>query len=163
MNPASLKALAMLIVLGAAMGSAMGADLPKQGSFDFTACWSGTSSPIALSKTHTAFSYEITGTSRSAAPGGLFDNNTFHCVGVNASFDGSVRALTVCQSVDQEGDRWLREYSTVNGKTRIREAGTGKYDGILTVADVEPLGPFPAVKPGTFQQCNHQYGTYKMK
>jgi hypothetical protein len=28
---------------------------------------------------------------------------------------------------------------------------------------VEALGPFPAIKPGTFQGCNHQSGTYKLK
>jgi len=25
------------------------------------------------------------------------------------------------------------------------------------------LGPFPMIKPGTFQGCNHQTGTYKLK
>ncbi len=163
MKPASRKASATLIALAAVIGTAAAAEVPKQGSFDFTACWSGASTPIALSKTHSAFSYEITGTSRSASPGALFDNNSFHCIGVNASFDGKVRALAICESVDPEGDRWLREYSTVDGKTTTREAGTGKYDGMLTVADVEPLGPFPAIKAGTYQHCNHQYGTYKLK
>ena len=28
---------------------------------------------------------------------------------------------------------------------------------------VEPLGSFPAIKAGTFQDCNHQTGTYKLK
>ncbi len=28
---------------------------------------------------------------------------------------------------------------------------------------VHPLGPFPVVKAGTFQDCNHQTGTYKLK
>lgn len=26
-----------------------------------------------------------------------------------------------------------------------------------------PAGPFPTIKPGTFQNCNRQTGTYKMK
>jgi hypothetical protein len=25
------------------------------------------------------------------------------------------------------------------------------------------LGPFPVIKAGTFQDCNHQTGTYKLK
>jgi hypothetical protein len=25
------------------------------------------------------------------------------------------------------------------------------------------LGPFPLIKPGTFQTCNRQTGTYKLK
>ena len=32
-----------------------------------------------------------------------------------------------------------------------------------TAGTVQPLGPFPAIKAGTFQDCNHQTGTYKLK
>jgi hypothetical protein len=31
------------------------------------------------------------------------------------------------------------------------------------VGTVHALGPFPAIKVGTFQDCNHQTGTYKLK
>ena len=46
------------------------ADLPKEGSYDFTACWSGTSSMVAFSKTHWGLSYEMTGATLSNPPGG---------------------------------------------------------------------------------------------
>ena len=42
-------------------------------------------------------------------------------------------------------------------------AGTGKYDGMVTTRTLEQLGPFKAIKEGTFQGCNHQTGTYKLK
>jgi hypothetical protein len=42
-------------------------------------------------------------------------------------------------------------------------AGTGKYEGLATSGAVAPLGPFPTIKDGTFQGCNRQTGTYKMK
>ena len=29
--------------------------------------------------------------------------------------------------------------------------------------DYTALGPFPVIKEGTSQQCNHQTGTYKLK
>jgi len=32
-----------------------------------------------------------------------------------------------------------------------------------TTTTVAPLGPFPVIKPGTFQDCNHQTGNYKLK
>ena len=58
----------------------------------------------------------------------------------------------------------LSYFSTVDGKiTRTNVAGTGKYEGMVTAGTVELLGPFPAIKAGTFQNCNHQTGTYKLK
>jgi hypothetical protein len=45
-----------------------------------------------------------------------------------------------------------------------RVSGTGKWEGIIiTGHTVEPLCPFPAIKEGTFQDCNHQTGTTKLK
>ena len=38
-----------------------------------------------------------------------------------------------------------------------------KYEGMKPTGTVHPLGPFPVVKAGTFQDCNHQTGTYKLK
>jgi hypothetical protein len=58
----------------------------------------------------------------------------------------------------------LSYFSTGDGKvTRTHVARTGKYEGMVMAGTVEPLGPFRAVKDGTFQDCNHQTGTYKLK
>ena len=81
-------ALALLIV--ASPFSALAGELPKEGNYDFTACYSGVYSAITFSKNHTARSYEVTGTNRSNPPGGLFDKVTFRCVGMEASFDGKI-------------------------------------------------------------------------
>ena len=55
-------------------------------------------------------------------------------------------------------------HTDASGKTsRETVAGTGKFEGITSTIDVVPLGPFPVVKPGTFQNCNRQSGTYRMK
>jgi hypothetical protein len=64
--------LAFLIV--ASPFSAFAAELPKEGSYDFTFCCSGVNNVITFSKTHTAFSYEMTGTNRSNPPGGMFES-----------------------------------------------------------------------------------------
>lgn len=140
--------------------------LPKEGSYDFTSCWSGVSNLIAFSKTQTAFSYEMTGTSRSNPPGGFADKNTFRCVGTNASIDGKNTGMAVCEGVDPAGDKRLTYFSFMADGKVIREtvAGTGKYEGMSTsAATVKGLGPFPVIKAGTFQDCNHQTGTYKLK
>lgn len=154
---------ALLIV--ASPFSAFAAELPKEGSYDFTSCSSGVNNVITFSKTHTANSYEITGTNRSNPPGGLFDKITYRCVGMTALLDGKVIASTVCEAIDVDGDKYLAKVSTGDGKTtRTIVAGTGKYEGIVTTQTVfEQLGPFPTIKDGTSQSCNHQTGTYKLK
>jgi hypothetical protein len=147
-----------------AAGAAMAADPPKEGTYDITACWSGVESRVEFSKTHAAFSYEMTGTTRSATPGGMFDKITFRCVGMNHAFGDKVGGTTVCEGVDKDGHKYLSYFSNQGGKiVREEVSGTGKYEGLVRTASVQTLGPFPAIKPGTFQNCNRQTGTYKLK
>jgi hypothetical protein len=154
-----------LAVLGAAAGSALAAAMPKEGSYDYIACWSGVNSQIAFSKTHRAFSFEMTGTSRTEPPGGMFDGESFRCVGSNAVFGKNRSAIATCETLDRDGDKRLNFFYLGTDGQYVREtmAGTGKYEGLMMTGKVTPLGPFPTVKPGTFQNCNRQTGTYKMK
>ena len=155
----------LALVIVASPFSAFAAELPKEGSYDFTSCNSGVTSEITFSKTHTGSSYELTGANRSNPPGGLFDKSTYRCVGMNTSFDGKNTAYTLCESIDPDGDKRLSYFSLVDGKTtRTTVAGTGKYEGmVVTQNSFENLGPFPTIKDGTSQSCNHQTGTYKLK
>jgi hypothetical protein len=84
---------------------------------------------------------------------------------MNASLDGKITQTNVCEAIDADGDKRLTIYSRgSDGKvTREAVAGTGKYEGMVATATVEPLGPFPTIKDGMFQDCNHQTGTYKLK
>jgi hypothetical protein len=156
--------LVALIGTGSA-SSAFAAELPKEGSYDFTSCWSGVANTITFSTTHSAFSYEMTGTSLSNPPGGMFDKQAFRCVGVNASFDGKASGTAVCEAVQPDGDKLLNYFSVGSdgSVTRQTVAGTGKFEGVVVTPKVQPLGPFPVVKAGTFQDCNRQTGTFKLK
>ena len=157
--------VALLLALGSAH-VVLAADFPKEGKYDYTSCWSGVSNLINFSKTQTAFSFEMTGTTRSNPPGGIFDLNTFRCVGTNASLDGKASGITVCEATDRDGDKRLAYFSAASDGTVTRQqiAGTGKYDGMVTSdSKITPLGPFPEIKTGTFQNCNHQTGNYKLK
>lgn len=150
----------------AVAATARAADLPKEGSYDFTACWAGTASMVAFSKTHWANTFEMTGATRSNPPGGMFDKHSFRCVGTNATFDKRPQFLTVCEAVDRDGHKRLTHFQTgADGKLDRRFiAGTGKYEGMTdTSSGIETFGPFPTIKPGTFQNCNRQTGTYKLK
>jgi hypothetical protein len=162
-----LKFLSLVALIGiGSASSAFAAELPKEGNFDFTSCWSGVSHTISFSKTHSAYSFDMTGVTRSNPPGGLYDKNTFRCVGMNASFDGKPSTTATCEAVDSDGDKRLTHFSMGSDGKMSRQliAGTGKYEGMIeSGTTVQPLGPFPVVEEGTFQDCNHQTGTYKLK
>jgi hypothetical protein len=161
-----LRSFCLFAVLGlASVGSVFAVELLKEGSYDYTACWSRVDRDITFSKTHTASSYEMTGSIRSNTPGGMFDKETFRCVGMNAALGGKNTGSTVCEATDADGNKRLSYFSVgTDGKvTREFIVGTGKYEGMVTNGTVEPLGPFPVIKAGTVQDCNHQTGTYKLK
>jgi len=145
--------------------AALAQGLPKEGRYDFTACLSGTAAGIMFSKSHIGYSYEAMGTTRSNPPGGMMDNATFRCVGMNASLGGTNSQNTLCEAVDRDGDKQLA-YVVLGPDGRVtREvlSGTGKYEGLQMSGIVIPQGTFPTIKPGTFQNCNQQTGNYKMK
>jgi len=134
MKRASRYVLGLLILTSAP--AAFASDLPKEGSYDYTAYWSGVNNVITFSKTHTASSYEMTGTTRTNPPGGMFDKNSFHCVGMNASLDGKNTGSTVCEATDTDGDKRLAYFSLgSDGKvTRENITGIGKYEGRFQAA-----------------------------
>ena len=152
------------VLLLANVGIPLAADLPKEGSYDITSCWSGASNVIAFSKTHTASSFELTGTARSNPPGGPFDMTTFRCVGMSSSIEGKSTGTNLCESIDKDGDKILsRNISEAPKQVHTVLVGTGKYEGMVRGGTSESLGQFTTIKPGTFQGCNRQTGTYKLK
>lgn len=147
-----------------AVGTAAAQGMAKEGRLDVSSCWSGTNSVIAVSKTDLAFSYEMTGTTRSNPSGGAFDMTTFRCVGIVTAIGGKSPGTAVCESVDKDGHKWFAQYVGDGPKyTGTVLAGAGKYEGMTATFNTENVGPFPTVKPGTFQNCNRQTGTYKLK
>jgi hypothetical protein len=145
--------------------AASAAPLPKEGRYDVTTCWSGVANELNHSKEHFASSYEMTGTVLSNPPGGLFHNSAFRCVGMSTALAGKRSNTTLCESIDPDGDRRLSYFFLgTDGKTmRENVTGTGKYEGMVATGDVQQFGRFPVIKPGTFQGCNQQSGTYQLK
>lgn len=142
----------------------LAADLPKEGTYDFMSCFSGTVIAMNFSKTHSADTSEIMGTIQSNPPGGIFDKVAFRCISMNYSADGKTTGTTVCEGVDRDGDKYMTHIvGDGTNSTRRVVAGTGKYDGIVASGTVQGMGPFGVLKPGTTQNCSHQKGTYKLK
>jgi hypothetical protein len=156
---------ATLVAVLTIAGSAVAQTLPKQGSYDWTSCWSGAANAIQYSKTHWGMSFQMTGTILSNPPGTVFDRNTFRCVGMQASLGGKISGSNLCEAIDLDGDTRLANYSFTSSGKVIKDwvAGTGKYEGMQMRSTVLDLGPFPTIVPGTFQGCNHETGTYKLK
>jgi hypothetical protein len=155
--------VALIMVMSA--GSALAADLPKEGKYDITACYSGTSKRIAFDATHSAMTIEQSGAALSNPPGGFLDKSTFYCLGLGTSLGGKITSNTVCEVALPDGGKMLSTFTREpDGKfTREMVAGTGRYEGIIAGGIAEAMGSFPTVMPGTFQTCNHQTGTYKLK
>ena len=141
------------------------ADLPKEGNYDFISCFSGVSYPIAFSNTHSAIVYEHTGTTLSTPPGSIFDRGSFYCVGMNTTFAGKDTGTMICETTFPDGKVLTKVSLAPNGTTQNREviAGTGKYEGMVSSGNVTTLGTFPVIKQGSFLNCGHQTGTYKLK
>ena len=157
-------ALPTLIALVFA-GVALSQTPPKEGKYEVTSCSSAVLTSIAFSPTHSASNWELMGMNVSNPPGGLLDKATFRCVGLSSMLDGKNSARWVCELVDAEGGSKLLSYWTnEDGKTtRTHYVGTGKFEGIELTTTAESLGLSSKIKPGTFQTCGRNTGTYKLK
>lgn len=159
--------LVLLAAIAAAAFSATApaADLPKEGTYDYTVCFTRNSSRIDYSKIQFAYSYEETGTAVGKVPGSLFDGEAVRCVGMTMSLEGKLTGGSLCEGVGKDGDKRLtRFWYDSDGKLqREQVSGTGKYDGMVTTGSVKPLGPPEQVKPGTVKICNNAMGSYKLK
>lgn len=152
-------------VLALCGGVVIAADLPREGSYDHTTCFTRNSTRIDYGKTHFAYSYEETGHSVSNPPGGLFDDENVRCVGVTISLDGKRSGGSLCEGVAKNGDTRLTRFWYDGEGVFQREtvAGTGRYDGLVTTGSIRQVGPMQTVKPGTVKFCNQGTGTYRLK
>jgi len=137
---------------------------PKEGKYDYTACYSGTTNAIQVSKTTSANTTKFVGNTRSNPPGGPFDMLAYTCVGMGSSNEGKSSSAYFCQVVDMDGDRFMA-HGVFDGTETVTDAfgGTGKYEGMVRTGTSESPGPYPTAEAGTFTGCNHQTGAYKMK
>jgi hypothetical protein len=137
---------------------------PKEGKYDYTACYSGTTASIQVSKTTGATATRFVGNTRSNPPGGPFDMLAYTCVGMGSSNEGKSTSAYFCQAVDMDGDKFMA-HGVFDGTKTVTDAfgGTGKYEGMVRTGTSESPGPYPTPEAGTFTGCNRQTGTYKMK
>lgn len=152
-------------VLCGVASTSVGQSLAKEGSYDYTNCHSGVEhASMSIDVKHQASIREFTGTIRAATPGTFLDMSSYQCISLNNSLGSQAAVSIVCVTVDKDGDRL---YTRFTGDGLTSEAGTisgtGKYVGIERTGKTVSLGTFPSAKPGTFQTCLRNTGTYKFK
>jgi hypothetical protein len=153
------------LVAATGSGVAFAADLPKEGSYDYKACFTRNITRIVFSDTHSAWSYNETATAVSTTPGGMFDGESVRCIGTTASSNGKRMGISTCEGVAKNGDKRLTRFQYGADGKLVREevAGTGMYDGMVTTGTVKAVVPEKEIQPGVTTFCNQATGTYRMR
>jgi hypothetical protein len=141
------------------------ADLPKEGSYDYKACFTRNITRIDFSDAHRAYSYNETATAVSTIPGGMFDGENVRCVGTVSISNGKRTNLSICEGVAKDGAKRLTRFQYGADGKLVREeiAGTGIYEGMITTGIAKEVEPSKEVQPGITTYCNQVTGTYKLK
>ncbi len=153
------------IVAATSVGVAFAADLPKEGSYDYKACFTRNITRIAFSDAHNAYSYNETATAVSTSPGGMFDGDSVRCVGTVAVSNGKRMGISTCEGMAKNGDKRLTRFQYGADGKLVREevAGTGMYEGMVTTGTAKEVVASKEIQPGVTTYCNQLTGTYRMK
>ncbi len=140
-------------------------NLAKEGTFEFDFCLVGETRVMTGGDKVYVSHYTNTANLHTDPPGRPFDRMASLCFGTFASLNGKPQDFGVCELTDADGDKWWMEYhGTADGAggTYTAAHGTGKYDGI-TIKGQYILDFWPAAAKDTFQACNHNKGSWKLK
>jgi hypothetical protein len=103
------------------------------------------------------------GITMSNEPKKVFDNLSYHCVGVvKVEGDKSMRTA-YCKFQDPDGDACVGETIQVGteGVWKFLQ-GTGKWKGIKGGGKNWPISNAKPIKPGTWQGCIRATGVYEL-
>ena len=165
------RKLAVVMTLGAmlAAGSVMAGkvNIPKEGNYEFDFC------PIGRGKTFSSgdklffMQYDLDAVLRSTPAGRAFDRMGARCLGIYSNLSGRQQEAGMCELTDLDGDKWWMDYrGNPDGKggTYTSAYGTGKYDGMTLRGEYHIDNDWGSIsKEVSFQGCNANKGTYKLK
>ena len=140
-------------------------NLPKEGSFEFRFCMVGEEQSMSSTDKVSVSHYRIIANTISEPAGKPFDRMSALCLGTYANLNGRQQDFGVCEMTDQDGDKWWMEYhgsAAGGGGTNTSAHGTGKYEG-MTLKGQYIDDNWPSAAKDTFQGCNPNKGTYKLK
>lgn len=161
------RRLFVLVSLAAPLAAAHAAvDIPKEGRFDFNYCMAGKFDYTELRPGVGMGAWDLGAGTYANGGTKAFDRMGSYCVGAYEIVDGKYQDWHVCTMVDADGDKWLLRGQTGPDGTGkwIAASGTGKYEGMIANGTLGPVGEVPAARaPNTFNKCNRNTGTYKLR
>ena len=163
-----IVAIATAGAIFAADGATAGkVNMPKEGSYEFDFC------PIGRGKTFSSgdklffMQYDLDAVLRSTPAGKAFDRMGARCLGIYSNLSGRQQEAGMCELTDLDGDKWWMDYrGNPDGKggTYTSAYGTGKYDGMTLRGEYHIDNDWGSIsKEVSFQGCNPNKGTYKLK
>jgi hypothetical protein len=141
-------------------------NMPKEGNYAFDFCTVGHGKVMQEGDSLLVVHYDGIANLRTEPAGGAFDRTASRCLGTYTKLNGKHQESGVCEQTDEDGDKWWMDYhgnSDASGGTYTAVHGTGKYAG-MTLKGEYRIDSWPvALKDVSYQGCNKNKGTYKLK
>ncbi len=134
-----------------------------QTPFDITECGSGTSTVVYQSKETSINGMDLKGLIFSHHENKVFNNCTFHVVGIAKIEDGKRRSDSYWKIMDPDGDIIIAEIVVLGPEKTMKFLhGTGKWKGIKGEAKGKTSAIGRMIEPGTIQSCSRYAGNFEL-
>jgi len=131
---------------------------------DMISCGNNEVKTIVSSEELTNMGIEAKGINMDNLTSKIYDNITFHGVGVLKIEKGKMSGILYYKYMDPDGDFTIVEVSQVGMEREWKYIqGTGKWKGITGAGKAFPITKGKPITPGTSQGCTKITGTYELK
>jgi hypothetical protein len=153
-----------MVAAGAFLGLAWFLPAVHAEPLDITNCSSGTTNVLLATDELTIMTTDVKGITRDNLPSKVFENMTYHCVGLFKVISGKRYGTTNCKFMDPGGDYFVVEasYGPEGAKAPFLY-GTGKFKGITGNCESKPITSGKPIVAGTTQGCARVTGAYELK
>ena len=135
-----------------------------QQSIDMMSCGDSEMTPIVAGEELTIMGMTGRGINLDNHGAKIFDNMTFHSVGLLKIDRGNVTAIMYAKYMDPSGDFLVVEITQVGMERDWKFLyGTGKWKGITGGGKAIPFTKGKPISPGTLQSCSKITGSYELK
>jgi len=135
-----------------------------QQPIDMMSCGDSTVTTIVASEELTIMGIESRGINLDNLASKVYDNMTFHGVGVVKIDHGKVTGTLYYKYMEPSGDFAIVEVSQVGMERDWKYLyGTGKWKGVTGGGKAIPFTKGKPITPGTSQSCTKITGTYELK
>jgi hypothetical protein len=135
-----------------------------QQPIDMMSCGDSTVTTIVASEEITIMGIEAKGINLDNLASKVYDNMTYHTVGVVKIDHGEVTGTMYSKYMEPSGDFAVVEISQVGMERDWKYLyGTGKWKGVTGGGKAYPFTKGKPITPGTSQGCTKITGTYELK